>query len=201
MMYLKDLMIFQFLVLLVVRNSLAFSCVPCALLNGCPELNCLGEKVLGMCGCCYVCAKQLGESCGGLYGSTGTCDQGLRCVLPLQQVNETMTIIYHVGVCQVQTTASPQATTQPANFTEQHDSTTANAQTTLRYNATIPQGDLRDNSTLRQNTTEQQVSSNINSTSPFPKLENGASSSVRAKGIQVLCLIMSVYVLFHLPVL
>ncbi|KAK2816635.1 hypothetical protein Q7C36_022906 [Tachysurus vachellii] len=200
-MYLKALMIFQFLVLLVVRNSLAFSCVPCALLNGCPELNCLGEKVLGMCGCCYVCAKQLGESCGGLYGSTGTCDQGLRCVLPLQQVNETMTIIYHVGVCQVQTTASPQATTQPANFTEQHDSTTANAQTTLRYNATIPQGDLRDNSTLRQNTTEQQVSSNINSTSPFPKLENGASSSVRAKGIQVLCLIMSVYVLFHLPVL
>lgn len=99
MMYLKGLMISQFLVLLVVRNSLA-DCVPCALLNGCPELNCLGEKVLGMCGCCYVCAKQLGESCGGLYGLIGTCDQGLRCVLPLQQVNETMTIIYHVGVCQ-----------------------------------------------------------------------------------------------------
>ncbi|XP_047665502.1 cysteine-rich motor neuron 1 protein-like isoform X2 [Tachysurus fulvidraco] len=174
MMYLKGLMISQFLVLLVVRNSLAV-CVPCALLNGCPVLNCLGEKVLGMCGCCYMCAKQLGESCGGLYGSIGTCDQGLGCVLPLQQVNETMTIIYHVGVCQVQTTASPQATTQPdstsfLNFTEQHNSTTAN------------------------------VSSSINSPGSFALLENGASS-LRAKGIQVLCLIMSVCVLLHLPVL
>ncbi|GAA6096682.1 cysteine-rich motor neuron 1 protein-like isoform X1 [Tachysurus ichikawai] len=92
-MYLKGLMISQFLVLLVVRNSLA-DCVPCALLNGCPELNCLGEKVLGMCGCCYVCAKQLGESCGGLYGLIGTCDQGLRCVLPLQQIMLTQHLVH-----------------------------------------------------------------------------------------------------------
>lgn len=100
MMHLKGLMISQFLVLLAVKNGSAFSCQPCYLLPGCPELNCTGGTVIGLCGCCYTCAKQLHEQCGGLYGLFGTCDQGLRCVLPLQQVNETITIIYHVGVCQ-----------------------------------------------------------------------------------------------------
>lgn len=53
----------------------------------------------GMCGCCDVCAKQLGEDCGGLYGMIGTCDKGLDCDLPPQYVNETIVIIYLVGVC------------------------------------------------------------------------------------------------------
>lgn len=98
-MYLKGLMISQILVVLVVRSSSTFVCEPCSS-TGCPELKCLGGKVLGACGCCYVCTKQLGEKCGGLYGLIGICDQGLHCLLPSQEVNVTVTIIHHVGVCQ-----------------------------------------------------------------------------------------------------
>lgn len=100
MMHLNGLIISQFLVVLVVNNGLALSCTPCHLVPSCPELKCTGGTVPGLCGCCIVCAKQLNERCGGLYGLIGTCDQGLHCVLPPQEVNETVTIIHHVGVCQ-----------------------------------------------------------------------------------------------------
>ncbi|EDV26322.1 uncharacterized protein TRIADDRAFT_54193 [Trichoplax adhaerens] len=33
------------------------------------------------CGCCLVCAKVLGESCGGPWGSSGHCDKGLECYI------------------------------------------------------------------------------------------------------------------------
>ncbi|XP_034156701.2 uncharacterized protein LOC113531215 isoform X2 [Pangasianodon hypophthalmus] len=291
MMYLKGLIISQFLVVLVVKNSSALSCVPCYLLSGCPELKCPGGKVIGLCGCCYVCAKQLDERCGGLYGLIGTCDQGLQCVLPPQEVNETVTIIHHVGVCQAKTTPGPEATIRPANghttpstpmagilttrgedFTEhktpdhqeakttaRNEETTRPANPTLRNNTspaqqanghTTPstpmagilttrgedftehktpdhqeakttarneettrpanptlrnntspaqQGDvLKTGTTLRQNTSiVQQVSpgpSNMN-TSPDSKLQNGVSAFLRTKGVDVLCLIMSLCVL------
>lgn len=33
----------------------------------------------GPCGCCYECAKQINETCGGLWNYEGTCDVGLKC--------------------------------------------------------------------------------------------------------------------------
>lgn len=40
---------------------------------------CKGGIVYGICGCCQVCAKIEGESCGGLSDSYGKCDTGLLC--------------------------------------------------------------------------------------------------------------------------
>ncbi|RXN10456.1 cysteine-rich motor neuron 1 -like protein [Labeo rohita] len=64
-----------------VTNSRALICLPCDK-SKCEEpKQCTGSVVLGICGCCSVCAKQKNESCGGVYGLYGTCDRGLRCVI------------------------------------------------------------------------------------------------------------------------
>ena len=50
--------------------------------NQCKDLEkCPGSKVLDACGCCFECAKQAGESCGGSYSLEGTCETGLLCVI------------------------------------------------------------------------------------------------------------------------
>lgn len=43
------------------------------------KLECSGNLVKDACGCCYVCAKQINESCGGIWHAHGTCDVGLEC--------------------------------------------------------------------------------------------------------------------------
>uniref|UniRef100_A0A8C7WGJ6 Cysteine-rich motor neuron 1 protein n=1 Tax=Oncorhynchus mykiss TaxID=8022 RepID=A0A8C7WGJ6_ONCMY len=80
-------------------SSLALLCLPCDE-SKCEEpKHCSGAVVLGICGCCSVCAKQKNESCGGVYGLYGTCDRGLRCVIrsPLNGGSITQ---YEVGVCE-----------------------------------------------------------------------------------------------------
>ncbi|XP_036436835.1 cysteine-rich motor neuron 1 protein-like [Colossoma macropomum] len=67
------------LLLLLLENSWALSCLPCSDFK-CRELLCPGGKVLGPCGCCYQCAKQKKESCGGPFRIAGECDLGLKCV-------------------------------------------------------------------------------------------------------------------------
>jgi len=49
--------------------------------GACPPPACCtsGSYTLGVCGCCEVCAKAEGESCGGLWGFAGSCAAGLRC--------------------------------------------------------------------------------------------------------------------------
>ncbi|XP_036436834.1 cysteine-rich motor neuron 1 protein-like [Colossoma macropomum] len=76
---LKLTLISQVLLLLLVENSWALICLPCSEFE-CQELLCPGGKVLGPCGCCYECAKQKKESCGGPFGTDGECDLGLKCV-------------------------------------------------------------------------------------------------------------------------
>ncbi|KAI4897411.1 hypothetical protein NFI96_024485, partial [Prochilodus magdalenae] len=67
------------LLLLVVESSWGLRCLPCDVTT-CPEkLKCRGGKVLDPCQCCYVCAKQKGETCGGAWNLSGTCDKGLEC--------------------------------------------------------------------------------------------------------------------------
>lgn len=72
-----------------------------------PSLNCRGTtcsnpgscKILtrDRCGCCLICAKLVGESCGGLHGEAGFCASHLRC-----NVSEKRAVagkISTVGVC------------------------------------------------------------------------------------------------------
>lgn len=43
------------------------------------KLKCKGGKTTDICGCCPVCAKQIGEDCGGEWNYLGKCDVGLYC--------------------------------------------------------------------------------------------------------------------------
>ncbi|KAK1788227.1 hypothetical protein P4O66_015969 [Electrophorus voltai] len=78
-MYLKCLVISQVLLVLVLENSWALSCIACNYFNCLAVSDCPGKKVLDSCGCCHECAKQKNEVCGGPYDVYGTCDKGLQC--------------------------------------------------------------------------------------------------------------------------
>ncbi|KAG9282147.1 cysteine-rich motor neuron 1 protein-like [Astyanax mexicanus] len=97
MLYRKVMLISPVLLLLLqlllVENCWALSCLPCDP-SQCPEVECVGRKVRGTCGCCLMCAKQKGETCGGVYNLEGRCDQGLKCVV------ETSYQLNSIGVCE-----------------------------------------------------------------------------------------------------
>ncbi|XP_075883470.1 cysteine-rich motor neuron 1 protein [Nelusetta ayraudi] len=44
------------------------------------KLQCKGGITTGVCGCCPVCARVEGETCGGTWDYLGKCDKGLVCV-------------------------------------------------------------------------------------------------------------------------
>uniref|UniRef100_A0A3P8W0P7 Si:ch73-330k17.3 n=1 Tax=Cynoglossus semilaevis TaxID=244447 RepID=A0A3P8W0P7_CYNSE len=44
------------------------------------KLQCKGGVTTGVCGCCPVCARTEGETCGGAWDYLGKCDEGLVCV-------------------------------------------------------------------------------------------------------------------------
>ncbi|KAK7450214.1 hypothetical protein BaRGS_00039962 [Batillaria attramentaria] len=48
------------------------------------ELDCPGGVSTGVCGCCPVCARLAGQSCGGDWSYLGKCDRGLTCRTPAQ---------------------------------------------------------------------------------------------------------------------
>ena len=59
------------------------SCLPCdEVIDKCVPPVCRGGTVLGECHCCKVCAKQVNETCGGLWWGSGRCDRGLECIRP-----------------------------------------------------------------------------------------------------------------------
>ncbi|KAJ7415840.1 cysteine-rich motor neuron 1 protein-like protein [Pitangus sulphuratus] len=77
----------------------ALVCLPCDE-SKCEEpKSCPGSIVLGICGCCFMCARQRNESCGGVYGLHGACDRGLRCVIRPPLNGDSITE-YEVGVCE-----------------------------------------------------------------------------------------------------
>ena len=79
------------LVLVAILFSVTFtttqslSCFPCNMLEDecipVDQLDCKGGLAWGVCGCCQLCAKTIGEACGGPWGLDGTCDDGLTCVI------------------------------------------------------------------------------------------------------------------------
>ncbi|XP_032034390.1 cysteine-rich motor neuron 1 protein isoform X4 [Hylobates moloch] len=88
------------LLLLARSGTRALVCLPCDE-SKCEEpRNCPGSIVQGVCGCCYTCASQRNESCGGTFGIYGTCDRGLRCVIRPPLNGDSLTE-YEAGVCEV----------------------------------------------------------------------------------------------------
>lgn len=87
------------LLLLARSGTRALVCLPCDE-SKCEEpKSCPGSIVQGFCGCCYMCARQRNESCGGAYGLHGACDRGLRCVIRPPLNGDSITE-YEVGVCE-----------------------------------------------------------------------------------------------------
>ncbi|XP_019643786.1 PREDICTED: cysteine-rich motor neuron 1 protein-like [Branchiostoma belcheri] len=65
----------------MVKGLAALSCLQCGTFT-CPPLpSCQGDVTKDACGCCDVCAKIPGESCGGQWNISGTCSSGLTCVV------------------------------------------------------------------------------------------------------------------------
>ncbi|XP_078697810.1 uncharacterized protein LOC144925603 [Branchiostoma floridae x Branchiostoma belcheri] len=65
----------------MVKGLAALSCLQCGTFT-CPPLpSCQGDVTKDACGCCDVCAKIPGESCGGQWNISGTCSRGLTCVV------------------------------------------------------------------------------------------------------------------------
>lgn len=64
--------------LLGVSLCAALTCMPCEKTT-CVKVLCPGRTVRDVCGCCLVCARELGQPCGGYFDSLGLCDDGLVC--------------------------------------------------------------------------------------------------------------------------
>uniref|UniRef100_A0A3B4YYQ8 Si:ch73-330k17.3 n=1 Tax=Stegastes partitus TaxID=144197 RepID=A0A3B4YYQ8_9TELE len=62
----------------------ALHCPPCERIHCSSrrvlKLRCKGGVTTGVCGCCPVCARTEGETCGGTWDYLGKCDEGLVCV-------------------------------------------------------------------------------------------------------------------------
>lgn len=92
-------LLFLALLLWGASGARAFVCLPCDE-SRCEEpKNCPGGVVLDICGCCFMCARQRNESCGGFFGLHGACDRGLRCVIRPPLNGDSLTE-YEAGVCE-----------------------------------------------------------------------------------------------------
>ncbi|XP_047498423.1 cysteine-rich motor neuron 1 protein-like [Penaeus chinensis] len=73
------------LALLAAASVDALTCRPCNNVRcASPETyDCPGREVVpNECGCCFVCSKLEGESCGGSFSILGTCSSHLVCYSP-----------------------------------------------------------------------------------------------------------------------
>ena len=72
--------LYLILCLVVIDRANALACGHCNRKLCDYPTNCAGGLTFEPnCGCCLVCAKVLGETCGGEWGSSGRCDKGLEC--------------------------------------------------------------------------------------------------------------------------
>uniref|UniRef100_A0A0C9RPB1 TSA: Tityus bahiensis Tbah01400 mRNA sequence n=1 Tax=Tityus bahiensis TaxID=50343 RepID=A0A0C9RPB1_TITBA len=88
---------FRFIILLCIVGSIYSLSCPCLFderyKNNCktPE-NCSAGITRDACGCCDVCARGEGESCGGPWFLSGRCGKGLKC-------DRGNTYVDSIGVC------------------------------------------------------------------------------------------------------
>ncbi|MEQ2221040.1 hypothetical protein ILYODFUR_011665 [Ilyodon furcidens] len=66
------------------RQLQSLHCPPCERIHCSTrrtlKLQCKGGVTTGVCGCCPVCARTEGETCGGNWDYLGKCDEGLVCI-------------------------------------------------------------------------------------------------------------------------
>ncbi|XP_039255585.2 cysteine-rich motor neuron 1 protein-like [Styela clava] len=101
--------------LLLASTVHAHSCLPCDKEKCRIPSNCPGGLVEDACRCCRVCAKQVNETCGGLYGTHGRCDAGLQCVIRPQhgmEINGQET-----GVCKSSSSVTSTESCKEVEFT------------------------------------------------------------------------------------
>ncbi|CAL1543997.1 unnamed protein product [Lymnaea stagnalis] len=78
----------------------ALSCLPCEP-QQCPNTtDCPGGLVMGVCMCCQECARQVNESCGGPFGTLGTCDRNLHCLVSAPVYEDGLVYANEDGICQ-----------------------------------------------------------------------------------------------------
>ncbi|GAB6024814.1 hypothetical protein CHUAL_009934 [Chamberlinius hualienensis] len=79
-MVVRSLLVLALLLLVFVQKNEALSCVPCEKEKICDKIvTCKFGLAKDMCGCCDICAKGPGETCGGVWNHGGTCGKGLNC--------------------------------------------------------------------------------------------------------------------------
>nr|API81346.1 venom toxin [Hemiscorpius lepturus] len=66
---------------------------------GPPPTDCPLGTTSDVCGCCPVCYKVLGESCGGMWGTMGQCGPGLFCKRDVESSENEYTYENSDGVC------------------------------------------------------------------------------------------------------
>ena len=121
------------LTVLLIESSQSLSCPKCSQ-NRCPILRnklCRAGVTRDPCLCCMVCAKGLGEVCGGESSRYGTCGAGLTCYPKM---------LNRRGVCIRQGTGPtiPRLTTTVPTQTRQTASTTHASRATTIGSTTSP---------------------------------------------------------------
>ncbi|XP_068170209.1 IGFBP domain-containing protein isoform X2 [Antennarius striatus] len=83
----------------------ALHCPPCEQIHCSSrralKLQCKGGVTTGVCGCCPVCARVEGETCGGAWDYLGKCAEGLVCVY--QDPEASRPDAEHKGICEAVT--------------------------------------------------------------------------------------------------
>lgn len=68
------------LILLAVgQTTLALTCESCQLTTCAVVIDCAAGMVIDECNCCAVCAKDEGDTCGGVFDLNGKCGLNLYC--------------------------------------------------------------------------------------------------------------------------
>ena len=90
-------LIFIVAILVSIPASSSLSCTTCNQAT-CQTPTCCDSGYLtkDVCGCCLVCASAEGKACGGLWGFSGTCVGGTRC---LTKCEDWMSCQWTDGVC------------------------------------------------------------------------------------------------------
>ncbi|XP_067122565.1 venom protein 302-like isoform X2 [Centruroides vittatus] len=93
--------VFTLCVLFCMENTIsALTCLACDQ-NTCEkktEEDCPAGLTRDVCECCVICAKDIGERCGGIWNMYGKCGRNLKCVNPSNPLT-TFDYANEYGIC------------------------------------------------------------------------------------------------------